>query len=36
VGVCGLDSTGSGKGQKSVSCEHTNEPLGSTEGGEFD
>jgi len=33
---CGLDSRSSGQGPASGSCEHSNEPLGSKGGGEFD
>jgi hypothetical protein len=31
----GVDSSGSGYGPVADSCEHGNEPFGSTEGGEF-
>jgi hypothetical protein len=33
--MCGLDSSGSGQEAVSGSCEHGNEPSGSTKGGEF-
>jgi len=32
---CGLDSSGSGQGPMVGSCEHCNEPSGSTEGRDF-
>jgi hypothetical protein len=32
---CELDEFGSGWGTVAGSCEHGNEPLGSTKGGEF-
>jgi len=35
VGRCGLNSSGSGQGAVADACEHDNEPLGSTKGGEF-
>jgi hypothetical protein len=35
VGRCGLDSSGSGYGPVTDSCEHGNEPLGSVKRGKF-
>jgi hypothetical protein len=35
VGMYGLDASGSGQGQVADSCEHGNEPSGSTKGREF-
>jgi hypothetical protein len=32
VGTCGLDSSGSGKGQVACSCKHGNETSGSIKG----
>jgi hypothetical protein len=34
-GTCGMDASGSGYGPVTGSCEHGNEPSGSTKGGEF-
>jgi hypothetical protein len=36
VGGCGLDLSGSGLGPVAGPCEHSNKPLGSIKGGEFD
>jgi hypothetical protein len=33
--TCGVNSSGSGKGQVMGSCEHGNEPSSSIKGGEF-
>jgi len=35
IGNCGLDTSSSGQGPVVSSCEHGNEPSGSTKGGEF-
>jgi hypothetical protein len=35
MGECGLNSSGRGEGPVAGSCEHGNEPSGSTKGGEF-
>jgi hypothetical protein len=34
MGMCGLNSSGSGQGPVAGSCEHGNEPSGSVRGGE--
>jgi hypothetical protein len=36
MGKCGLDSSGSVQGPVAGSCIHSNEPLGSIKGREFD
>jgi len=35
VGICELDSSGSGEGLAAGSCEHDNEPSGSIKVGNF-
>jgi hypothetical protein len=35
MGVCGLESSGSGEVPVADSCEHNNEPLGSIKGEKF-
>jgi len=35
VGNCGLDASGSGKEPVAGSCDHGNEPSGSTKAGKF-